>query len=117
MHKWTGLALLIATAAQAQGFDQRDSDTAFSKDALVARISGQILTFYDDGKSEYYPDGRYTYTYAGDGGTAYGYWEISDDATVCIAFVNGFSRCDVYVKDGDRLVMLDEKGARYPVRP
>lgn len=113
------LALLAPSALPAQGnpYAQRTSDTALTVQALQKRLPGQILTFYDDGRSEYYSDGRYTYTYAGDGGTAYGYWRIEADGTVCIDFVNGFARCDRYVLAGAQLVLLDEKGARYPVRP
>ncbi|MFZ5964087.1 hypothetical protein ACOXXX_14140 [Thalassococcus sp. BH17M4-6] len=111
------LALLLPATAFAQEFDLRDSDQRITPEALAMRLSGHTLTFYDDGQAEFYTDGRYTYTYADNGGTAYGYWSLSDAGTVCIAFVNGFSRCDLYVRDGDRLVMLDAKGARYPVRP
>lgn len=103
--------------AQSPGFALRDTDTEISAPDLRDRLTGQILTFYDDGQSEYYPDGRYTYTYANNGGTAYGYWQVEGDGAVCIAFVNGFARCDRYVLAGTQLVLLDEKGARYPVRP
>lgn len=111
------IALLVATPALAQGYDVRPSDSVFDAQALDARLSGQVLTFYDDGQSEYYEDGRYTYTYAGDGGTAYGYWRITEDGAVCVEFVNGFARCDLYVMNGTRLLLLDGGGARFPVRP
>ena len=112
-----GLMAPMALTAQDAPYAQRDSDTALTVQALQTRLFGQILTFYDDGQSEYYPDGRYTYTYAGNGGTAYGYWRIEADGAVCVDFVNGFARCDRYVMAGAQLVLLDEKGARYPVRP
>jgi hypothetical protein len=116
MRILTVLTLLIAGTAHAQGFDQRSNDFPLTAEELQTRLSGQILTFYDDGQSEFFPDGRYSYTYADEGGTAYGYWKITDGA-VCVSFLNGFERCDLYVSDGARLVLLDEKGARYPVRP
>jgi hypothetical protein len=54
--------------------------------------------------SHFYNDGRYTYAYdMGEGGYAYGYFEVSDDSTVCIDFVNGFSRCDAFVENAGRL--------------
>ncbi len=107
----------VATAAAAQDFQLRDSDTAVPVEALKARLSGQIISFYDDGKSEFYEDGRYTYTYGGEGGTAYGYWKITADGTVCIDYVNGWSRCDMYVQSGDRLVLITDAGDRFPIRP
>lgn len=109
--------LLSATTLHAQGFGMRDGDTTMTGAALEDRISGQVLTFYDDGKSEFYTDGRYSFTYAGDGGTAYGYWRMEDSGAVCVDFVNGFSRCDLFVMNAGRMLLLDEKGNRYPVRP
>ncbi|MGP6087743.1 hypothetical protein [Antarctobacter jejuensis] len=110
-------ALLIAGPVFAQGYTLREGDQPFGAEALEGRLSGQVLVFFDDGQSEYYPDGRYTYTYAGDGGTAYGYWRVTGAGEVCVDYVNGFSRCDLYVMNGGRLLLLDDKGARYPVRP
>ena len=44
--------------------------------------------------------------------------ELRDDGSgvVCSAFDNGFSRCDMYVDDGARLVLITEDGTRFPVR-
>ncbi|WP_323767596.1 hypothetical protein [Marinovum sp.] len=95
----------------------RDSDREIGSDALDNRLRGARIAFYDGGVSEYYDDGRYTYTYADQGGTGYGYYEVSGDSRVCIDFVNGFSRCDLYVLDAQgRLVVITEKGDRFPVR-
>ncbi|MDU8910215.1 hypothetical protein [Aestuariicoccus sp. MJ-SS9] len=110
-------ALLAASAAQAQDWGLRDSDRRLSPQELQEALSGRIVAFYDDGRSEYYDDGRYTYTYARGGGTAYGYWSVNQDGAVCVAFVTGAERCDLYVRDGERLVLLDQNGDRYPVRP
>lgn len=110
-------ACLIATPVFAEGWMRRDSDQSIDKPALDARLRGEVIEFYDGGRSEYYEDGRYTYTYANDGGTGYGYFEIKDDGSICIEFVTGFSRCDLYVLDAqDRLVVITEKGDRFPVR-
>ncbi|MBV2359746.1 hypothetical protein KUH32_08165 [Thalassococcus sp. CAU 1522] len=110
------ILVTLANAAQAE-FALRDGDELIGQEALDVRLRGNILTFFDDGQSEYYVDGRYTYTYANDGGTAYGYWRIDDGGAVCIEFVNGFARCDLYVTNGARLFLLDEGGSRFPVRP
>ena len=115
--KWI-LPLLIASPAFADTFDLRDGDARLDREALIARLSGQVLTFYDNGKSRYYTDGRYSYTYFGDEReSAGGYWDVTEDGRVCVEFITGHARCDVFVTSGGRLVLLDEKGDRYPVRP
>ncbi|MDA7425116.1 hypothetical protein [Thalassococcus lentus] len=114
------LAILTSLAAgpvASQAFGLKEGDARFDRSVLLDRLSGQVVTFYDNGQSEYFTDGRYTYTYANQGGTAYGYWEVAADGSVCIDFVNGFSRCDLYVMNAGRMILLDEKGDRYPVRP
>jgi hypothetical protein len=84
---------------------------------LDARLRGQELVFFDDGVSHFYNDGRYTYAYdMGAGGYAYGYFEVAEDSTVCIAFVNGFSRCDAFVENNGRLVLITGDGDRFPIR-
>jgi hypothetical protein len=100
-----------------QNWAQKTGDTLLTDAALQQRLTGQTITFYDDGQSYYYPDGRYTYTYADEGGVAYGHYQLEPDSTVCVAFVNGFSRCDRFVQTAERLVMLTAKGDRFPVRP
>ncbi|MFO7920513.1 MAG: hypothetical protein R6U99_06800 [Nioella sp.] len=68
-----------------------------------------MLTFVDDGRARFFEDDRYSYTYAGpEGGTARGQFKIRGGDMVCIDFVNGFSRCDHYVVNNGRLVMLTE---------
>lgn len=111
------LLALFSGPLLAQDWHSRSGDTPFSDAALDNLLRGNRLTFYDDGVSEFYDDGRYTYTYANDGGTGYGYWQISGDSTVCIEFVNGFSRCDRYVTNGGRLILQSSSGDRFPIRP
>jgi hypothetical protein len=71
--------------------------------------------------SHFYNDGRYTYAYdMGAGGYAYGYFEVADDSTVCIAFVTGFpaatrswkmpDACPDH-RDGDRFPIREERDA------
>lgn len=112
------IALLIASPAAAQEFPLPQGDARFERAALIERLSGQILTFYDNGKSRYYEDGRYSYTYFGDPReSAGGYWTVTDEGVVCVEFITGHARCDLYVQNGARLVLIDAKGDRYPVRP
>lgn len=95
----------------------RTGDTPLSLVEAQDLTNGQTLTFYDDGQAKFSVGGSYSYTYANNGGTAFGRFNVDTDGKVCIAFANGFDRCDVFVQSGGRLVMLTEKGERYPIRP
>ncbi|WP_262386419.1 hypothetical protein [Roseobacter fucihabitans] len=94
----------------------RGDDRVLSHAEVVALIERQTLVFYDDGESRFSVGGAYSYTYAGSG-TAFGQYEIDPDGMVCIAYRNGFERCDRYVQNGARIVMLTQKGERFPLRP
>ncbi|QBF29985.1 hypothetical protein [Thalassococcus sp. S3] len=111
------LFLLTANVALAQDWALRDTDIVLTRGEVEDLTAGQTLVFYDDGQSKFSVGGAYSYTYANGGGTAYGQYDLAEDGTVCIAYRNGFSRCDRYVRSGDRVVMLTEKGERFPIRP
>ena len=108
--------MLTGLPAAAQDWALRTTDRALDAAETQALTEGQTLTFYDDGRSTYSAGGAYSYTYAS-GQTALGAYRIEDDGTVCIAFRNGFGRCDRYVENAGRIVLLTEKGERYPIRP
>lgn len=116
-HVFVAAACLWAAPAVAQDFATKDGDTPFDRLGLTDALSGQTLAFYDDGQSKYYEDGRYSYTYGNDGGTAYGYWDVGETGAVCVEFLNEATRCDMYVMNGDRMILIDEDGHRFPVRP
>ncbi len=96
----------------------RDGDVPLTQAELGA-LEGRVLTFYDDGQSLYSAGGAYSYTYAADngGGTAFGTFAVAADGSICTDFRNGFRRCDLFVHSSGRLVLINEKGERYPVRP
>ena len=106
----------VPAVAQAQDWVTRQGDLLLDPAGLQAALIEQDIVFYDRGRSEYFSDGRYAYTYDG-GGTAHGTYSIREDSTVCVDFDNGFSRCDLFVRDGQRLVLITEKGERFPIRP
>ncbi|WP_420586238.1 hypothetical protein [Ruegeria sp.] len=115
MTRFMIFALLIAAPVQAADWPVKPGDVPLSPEELEA-LEGRTLTFYDDGQSKYSAGGAYSYTYAS-GQSAFGTYSIAEDGSICIAYRNGFSRCDLYVRSGDRLILIDEKGDRYPVRP
>lgn len=108
---------LVTSAAQAQDWAIRDGDTRLTRAQAHDLTAGRTLVFYDDGQSKFSVGGSYSYTYANGGGTAFGQFTVLDDGQICIAYNNGFSRCDLYVRNKGRLVLLTEKGERFPVRP
>jgi len=109
------LFLCLPLATNAQSWKLRDNDIRLDPHQLTDALVDQRIVFFDNGESTFSPDGAYSYTYD-QGGTAYGRYTISDDSTVCIAYDNGFSRCDMYVRNGERLVLLTEDGLRFPIR-
>lgn len=110
------LILFLPLAANAQSWKLRDNDIRLDPVQLAEALVDQKIIFFDNGESTFSPDGAYSYTYD-QGGTAFGRYTISDDSTVCIAYDNGFSRCDMYVRSGEKLVLLTEDGLRFPIRP
>jgi len=106
---------LTCAASSAVAWDLRAGDKVVDS----ATLPGQELTFYDNGVSRYSAGGSYSYTYSAEngGGTAFGTYAAQPDSSVCIAYRNGFSRCDILVRNGGRLILVTEKGERYPVRP
>ncbi|PSL17819.1 hypothetical protein [Shimia abyssi] len=116
MKAWVLTAAILATPVAAQEWTTREGDTVFDAEALSARLSGQTLVFYDDGRSVYEADGKYNYTYGG-GGTWFGHWETKGDSVVCVTFVTGVERCDRIVENAGKLIVLTADGQRFPVRP
>ena len=112
---WPMLAL-IASTATAQDWSFRDADEVLDAEALDQIADGGALTYYDDGVSLFSAGGSYSYTYANNGGTAFGRFRVEGEGQICIDYRNGFSRCDMYVRNAGRLVLLTEDGERYPVK-
>ncbi len=107
---------LIASSAAAQDWNLRETDHVLDADALSLIADGGSLTYFDDGVSLFSAGGSYSYTYANNGGTAFGRFRVVGMGQICIDYRNGFSRCDMYVRNGGRLVLLTEDGERYPIK-
>ncbi|MBM7068641.1 hypothetical protein IU397_13705 [Actibacterium sp. 188UL27-1] len=106
----------IAVPVIAQPFASRQGDEVLSEAAMTQQIVGQTHTFFDGGQSFFSISGSYSYTYP-DGGLAYGTYELRDGGIVCTSFRQGFERCDMYVRNANRLILITEAGDRFPVRP
>ena len=110
------LAALWAGASHAQDWNIRANDQVLDAAAMAQIADGGALTYFDDGVSLFSAGGAYSYTYANNGGTAFGRFRVEPDGVICIDYRNGFSRCDKYVRNNGRLVLLTEDGERYPVK-
>ena len=111
----TILLTLLPFAALAQD-GLRDGDTVLDRAAMDALLTGQVVEFYDGSKSRYGTDGRYGYTYTDDGPVWAGAYTLHDDSRVCVDFHNGSTRCDRFVRNGERVVLITEDGTRFPAR-
>ncbi|OBY27822.1 hypothetical protein A9D60_13765 [Leisingera sp. JC1] len=108
---------LTAGSAVADSWQLRPGDTPFAQAELEA-LPGQSFRFFDGGESQYSSGGAYAYTYSAEngGGTAWGTYRIAGDGSICVDFTNGFSRCDLYVRNSGRVILITRQGERFPVR-
>ncbi|OYX45382.1 MAG: hypothetical protein B7Z02_02135 [Rhodobacterales bacterium 32-67-9] len=109
------LVLAFAQTALAGDWSMRAGDEPLSGAALEALLGLPLVRFHDGGRSEYGPGDSYAYVYSNED-RAEGRYRVEADGSVCVDFVNGFSRCDLYVRNGGRVLLIDRKGDRYPVR-
>ncbi len=110
------IALTLGPPAHAEGWAMKPGDVTFSATEIAAYLAENEVRFYDGGQSEYGDNGAYAYIYDG-GDRAEGRYRIEEDGSVCVDYLNGWSRCDLYVRNGDRVLLIDEKGDRYPLKP
>lgn len=108
------LSLVAFPALAQEGI--RDSDTLLDATEMAGLLSGQVIEFYDGSKSSYAADGTYGYTYTDDGPVWSGRYLLFNQSKVCVDFDNGSRRCDIFVRDGERVVLVTEDGLRFPVR-
>lgn len=111
----TALLTLLASPTLADA-GVRASDTILDNSGLRDLLSGQVIEFFDGSKSTYQANGRYGYTYTDDGPVWAGDYVLGPGGEVCVAFDNGSSRCDTFVMDGARAVLVTNDGVRFPVR-
>ncbi|MEM8980407.1 MAG: hypothetical protein AAGD04_13045 [Pseudomonadota bacterium] len=114
----TSLGVLLAGPAmpqEAPAFSTRVGDMPFDEARLNSDVVGATHEFFDGGRSFFSISGSYSYTYP-DGGIAYGTYELRDQGVVCTFFRHGFERCDLYVENAGRVVLINAAGDRFPVR-
>jgi hypothetical protein len=104
-----------AGIAAASDWQLRPGDQKYGAAELARRLDGQTLEFHDGGRSRYGPGNAYVYIYA-DEESVPGVYAITDKGEVCVTFLRGARRCDLYVRNGGREILIDENGDRYPLR-
>jgi hypothetical protein len=110
-----GILIFVLAAAQAQAWADRAGDAALTGATLRASLIRRTHAFFHGGQARFSDGGAYSCTY-GRGGKAFGTFEIFDDGRVCTIFRHGFERCDRYLLNAGRLVLLTEDGLRFPIR-
>ena len=111
------LLFLSASAVIAQSSaGLRSSDTILTASQLAAELSGKVLHFYDGGAATFAADGQYSYQYDGSDEKWTGAYVLNAESEACVEFENGFTRCDLYIKDGDRLILITAEGVRFPIK-
>ncbi|MDA5094346.1 hypothetical protein O2N63_09635 [Aliiroseovarius sp. KMU-50] len=114
-HALLTLLLMLPGLALAQNWTTRPTDQLIEQVALDNWVRGKVLNYYDGGTSDFRENGQYFYTYGG-GGTWEGEFEVGTDSTICVTYVTGQTRCDLYVQSGDRLTVITEEGLRFPIK-
>ena len=112
------LGVILSTLpVSGQGMDDpiRPDDKLIDHAQLDRMVRGQALQFHDGGLARFEQDGKYSWTYGG-GGTWLGHFDVSEDSTICVTFVTGVTRCDLYVENAGRLVLITQDGTRFPIK-
>lgn len=109
------IALLLASHANAQQ-GMRAEDRILPAAELADLLSDHAVEFFDGSISRFRGDGAYSYKYSETDRPWLGTWQVTEDSRVCVAFENGSNRCDTFISDGSRMVMIIADGTRFPIR-
>jgi hypothetical protein len=118
MHKVLILSAALAAAASAVGAQSglRDTDRPYGRAELVALLSEHAVEFHDGGVSRYRGDGAYSFKYTDTDRPYLGTYAVGEGGEVCVTFLSGSRRCDTFVADDQRMVLIIGDGTRFPVR-
>lgn len=86
------------------------SEVRLDNNQLKTLLTGKTVMFSGGGVGQYATDG--TYEFRGGGQVATGRYSFRN-SQVCVAFVSGDSRCDTYVKRGNRYILINARGAEF----
>ena len=110
------VALVLAGASADAQAGLRDTDRPYGRAELAALQSGHAVEFHDGGVSRYRGDGAYSYKYTETDRPYLGTYAVGEAGEVCVTFLTGVLRCDTFVADDQRMVLIIGDGTRFPVR-
>ena len=114
---WFALALSATGSAVAVAQDGvRATDRVYAVDELLELLSDHAVEFFDGSVSRYRGDGAYSYKYTEADRPWLGIWTVPEPGRICVDFDNGSARCDMFIDDGARMVLVIADGTRFPVR-
>ena len=114
-----GICLVLVFAAgavMAQDWNLREQDIPLDQMQAQGLTAGSRLVFPDNGQSMFSVGGAYSYTFPGDGGTEFGRFTVEKDGRVCIDLYGGQSSCNLFVRRGELLLVITDRGDRWPIR-
>ena len=106
-----GLALFTVACTTAPQPDGGGDRRALSNTELRQLLVGKTVDFAGEARATYFADGRYEFR---NGRVDRGTYAISN-SQVCVRFTTGRSRCDRYERSGSSYVLINGRGARFPV--
>lgn len=105
-------SLLVVVPGMTDVWNVRPWDTRLTLPEIEDYVIGNKIAFPDGAVAIYGDDGSYSYIY--DGGNRFdGKYTMASDGSLCVTFENGRGRCDLYVLQGERLMLINEEGGRF----
>lgn len=74
------------------------------------------MTYSDNSTARFSPEGSYSYTDRNGLIVDFGSFDLARNGQVCVDIQNGYRRCNLFVRRNGILIMLRDKGGRFPVR-
>ena len=103
----------LASGSIAEGikWNFADGDQRVTGEFVKNLVLGKKLRYDKAGTEHYNSDGSYMFTYQKEKWIPKGY-EFFEDGMRCLDYRNGL-RCDMYVVNSKKLVMINSQGYRY----
>jgi len=103
------MCLSLATAAYGFEWKTGDGDERLSKQAVAELVTGQKVKIGENGWTEFQANGDYRWK----GRDEERKWYIKKDGTVCVNHPSGNRRCDIFVRNGAEIFLINHRGKRY----
>lgn len=108
--------IAVAGSAMAQSWNLHEMDIPLDMTQLWELTDDSTLIFPDDGESRFSPDGSYLHIFPDHRRAEFGRFSLERGGRICVDLENGRNRCDLFVYNDKLLIMISERGGRFPVR-